>query len=833
MAKQLPVDKPLTIAAALAGAAGLGLGVATGSAPLMVFAGSSLGGIFSNLATDACKAASDHFKLVAAGPGAPAQNHDLTLLAAKSIAAIVEDARNSWDRSRGGHGFLKAAARITPEQFKDSLSDPTFASINTKQLTEFLGLPDGGLGEEAATESIWYKLIVHTLKAANPEGDLATLHGTNTRGLVFAARRLWERFPAQFNGELRNDSKHGGRAWVAFQSRMLRRVVDNTEAMRADWERHKSEWQVFASRIELVLSGIADGGVVAVLDPGDPVVVELHQTRNLVGSLYSIMRVVEDDVRETKHDVREIKESLAVLVATERAAKGTGVVATRTADQTATLESGLRSRDPAIRRVALLANRELSKARVAHELAKTQHADRPSDDARTRAQDVFLDVMFEGDMLRAEGRPEDALPQYARACELEPDDTLAAVALVEANTDYMYWRGPELPRPSTESLDAAMTWRDQAQRSLELLVEAVFHKDHDTGSPTLLPAAWALARFAFESYVHLGDRVPHYSQYKDKSRKALERAEKGSPDHPITLRLLGRHWWRLEGDPERANQYFARAVEQEPGTVGARLYYALSLVEQGRDREATELFEASLDIDPDDPNVLGAYGDFLARDPATEAQAERMWRHAVSVWPEHRAAWYSLIRFLSTKPGRVEDSEAVFVSAIKARPGDVSLLEAYSDSLAAAPGREDEAHEVNLRIRDLRPTSTDTLIRLMLGALACGKVTGDATAAGLHLYNDGVKKQERLLMLGGAWIGVLYGASETHPEALRAIKQIVQHASTPPEFPYLNNPACLRQVKAAGHPYSEWLEPLALVLAGGQTADTLTEWEAWSSLPVS
>lgn len=298
MAKQLLVDKPLTLAAALCGAAGLGLGVATGSAPLMVFAGSALGGVFSNLATDACKAASDHFKLVMAGPGAPAQNHDLALLAGKSIAAIVEDARNSWKGSPGGHGFLKAAARLTPEQFKDSLSHPQFASISTQQLIEFLGLPEGGLGEQAATESIWYKLLVHTLKVANPNRDLVALHGTDTRGLVFAARRLWERFPAQFNGELRNDPKYGGRAWVAFQSRMLRRVVEITDTMQEDWKRHQAEWQLFVDRVQKTLSQISEGPVVATLDSGDKIAIEIHQTRNLAGSLYSRIKGVEDSVRE-------------------------------------------------------------------------------------------------------------------------------------------------------------------------------------------------------------------------------------------------------------------------------------------------------------------------------------------------------------------------------------------------------------------------------------------------------------------------------------------------------------------------------------------------------
>lgn len=52
------------------------------------------------------------------------------------------------------------------------------------------------------------------------------------RGLAFTARRLWGRFPAQFNGELRRDPNHGSRALVAVQMLLANRTRE--EVARLD-----------------------------------------------------------------------------------------------------------------------------------------------------------------------------------------------------------------------------------------------------------------------------------------------------------------------------------------------------------------------------------------------------------------------------------------------------------------------------------------------------------------------------------------------------------------------------------------------------------------------
>jgi hypothetical protein len=296
MGAPLPVDKSLTIAAAICGAAGLGIGIATGSAPLMIFAGTTLGNVFANLATDACKAASDHYKLIAAGPGAPAQNHDLALLAAKAIAAVVEESMKDFERDRAGFGFLQSAAAIKPDVYKKVLALPEFRDVGTDQLVQFLGLPEGGITAQAANDSIWYALLVEALKQSNPRGDLAALAGPSTQGVSFAAHRLWERFPAQFNGELRDDPKYGGRAWVAFQSTMMKRSVEAAEATRAELKSHRQEWRTFADRVNAVLNGILAGEVIVRLAADDPVVIELRQTRNLVGSIYARLELLTDGV---------------------------------------------------------------------------------------------------------------------------------------------------------------------------------------------------------------------------------------------------------------------------------------------------------------------------------------------------------------------------------------------------------------------------------------------------------------------------------------------------------------------------------------------------------
>lgn len=270
-----------TLSAALFGAAGFGASVASGApAPFAAFAGGVLGGALANIASDGCKMAGEQFRLFN-DPDAPSRNHDLANLAGHAIRLIVRSAAREFGRKRPGSSEIRAAAGIDASVYADLLGREEFAEISIEALSEFIGRPHGGLQDRAVRQSIWFALLAKALR--DTDGDASQdFEGERARGLLFAAQRLWENFPAQFNGLLRDDPKANGRAWIAFQNRMLRRMVDIAEAMHGDVREHRAEWRAFADDMERMV-----GDLESRLAEDAPLHKDVRRTKNLAGSTYS------------------------------------------------------------------------------------------------------------------------------------------------------------------------------------------------------------------------------------------------------------------------------------------------------------------------------------------------------------------------------------------------------------------------------------------------------------------------------------------------------------------------------------------------------------------
>lgn len=227
------VSRDLVYSALLAGA---GLAAAAAGGPLWGIVGLLAGGAAGNEFHEAIKGARDWYAEWTSGPDGVARNFDITALAARAILGIASKAAEDFKGDRHGRGMARAIADLGTEHWESALRSPGFETLGDKQLVQLTGLHHGGINDQTATRSVWAELIKAALLAANAKASVITLTPKQVDGLSFTARRLWERFAVQFNGELRSDPKNGGRALVAVQlllaNRSREEVARIDEAVR-------------------------------------------------------------------------------------------------------------------------------------------------------------------------------------------------------------------------------------------------------------------------------------------------------------------------------------------------------------------------------------------------------------------------------------------------------------------------------------------------------------------------------------------------------------------------------------------------------------------------
>lgn len=233
MADSSPVRRDLMCAILLAGAGFVATAV---GGPALGVVGILAAGAAGNLFHDAIKGTRDWYAEWTIGPEGAARNFDITALAARAIRGIAEKAATDFTGHAHGRTMARTIADLTVEHWEAALRSPGFESLGDEQLLQLTGMPNGGIDAHSATGSVWADLIKAALLAAGPDAKIDTLTEEQIKGLVFVAVRLWERFPAQFNGELRNDPKHGGRALVAvtllLANRTREEVAKVDEAVR-------------------------------------------------------------------------------------------------------------------------------------------------------------------------------------------------------------------------------------------------------------------------------------------------------------------------------------------------------------------------------------------------------------------------------------------------------------------------------------------------------------------------------------------------------------------------------------------------------------------------
>ncbi|HLY62538.1 MAG TPA: hypothetical protein VKV95_17490 [Terriglobia bacterium] len=526
--------------------------------------------------------------------------------------------------------------------------------------------------------------------------------------------------------------------------------------------------------------------------------------------------LVLNAIPESPSSREEDRRILLRILAEVSAGQAAGIEPSQSVQERHTIKEAITSRNPERRRAAYLACGNTYMARATHELEKELRLISPALDHFQQAADEFADTLFEGDLLNAEGKVEEAIQYYEKAHELKPSDGFGTVALANALMD----------RAMTPRSDGS-DWKpgkDQWVASVdrvENILLPFLEAGNTPSNPAYLPALWAHAHLWYHS---AEARIPNAVET---STNSLLRADLASPNHPVTLRLLGRNFYRFTREPDCAEPYFRRAIDADPGDIRQKFYYGLYLTDRpNRDADAAASFEQCLDINPDDPHVLEAFAFLLSKRPSNVARAELMWKHALRVSPNHALGWERYGRFLTSLPDGMARAEDIYRKGLANRANDAKLWAAYAILLERQPGRESDAIAAYDKALALAPASVEAKVRAVMHKIVAGTFA-NPEQVGMWILNEGITSNNPQLLVAGAWLGVLYATSEEQLRALTLLKSLCEHFGE--SMGFIRQPRSTAQSVAAGNQFGAWLDPLSKVISGELPLSSLDVWEAWTT----
>lgn len=544
----------------------------------------------------------------------------------------------------------------------------------------------------------------------------------------------------------------------------------------------------------------------------------LARTETKVDDVKADTAAIRDGVAEFATAREESRTQFQQILAFLQAQRAAGITPNPSPQDRHAIEDAITSRDPERRRAAYLARGILNMARATHELVLELRQLRPALDRFQQVNDEFSDAMFEGDLLEFEGNLDEAIAQYERAVALKTSDGFAAVALANALMDRALKQAPD-----GQNWDPGRDeWGDSMGRVGSILLPFL-EAGYIPSNPAFLPAAWSYAQL----WYHIAEAGVTRREAIERSMQGLVTAEQVEPSNPVTLRLLGRNFHKFTNAPsQRAETYFKRAIDADRDDIKQKFYYALFLTESSRDSDAATVFEQCLDMGPDDPHVLEAFAYLLSRDPASQAQAELLWRHALRIWPKHAVGWKRYGRFLASIPGAPSRAEKVFQDGLMNRPNDAGLWCEYAVLLEEQPGREKDAIAAYEKVLVLSPNAVEPNVRLVMNKILAG-VFDQPDTAGLAVVNLGLSRNDTRMIIAGGWLGVLYSSGETQSEALSLLKTLKEDFGKPLEF--LIQSKAINLAKAPGNKFASWLDSLCQVIAGELPLTALDGWDAWEA----
>lgn len=282
---------------------------------------------------------------------------------------------------------------------------------------------------------------------------------------------------------------------------------------------------------------------------------------------------------------------------------------------------------------------------------------------------------------------------------------------------------------------------------------------------------------------------------------------------------------RQRGREAEAVVYFERALEVDPLHEGALREFAKLLSRaRGRAVEAESLYKRCLHVAGEDPDTLRLYASLLARQPGRLGDAEVLCKRAMKADPSNSHLLGLLASILVMDPLRKEEAELACKAALAALPDDPVVLYNYAELLSSDPARDKETFDLYIRAGSAAPDNVMIQTGLHYFVLAAGMVQNPEDS-GKVIAQYGVRDRDPDVVIAGLWLMMLVGKDEELPIALRMLrKHRLDYHGT---FPVDKKTRVIEWAVARNHPYSEWLAPLARVLAGNAAPETLDGWTEW------
>ena len=288
-----------------------------------------------------------------------------------------------------------------------------------------------------------------------------------------------------------------------------------------------------------------------------------------------------------------------------------------------------------------------------------------------------------GDALAQLGRGEEAVAQYRRAAELDPESSHALLGLAR------------LALAGGEAAAAA----SQLERAAEIAPH------HGEVHGLLAQAYRRLGREAE------ADRELLRAAAFDEPRGSPDPFLEAVRDEAVNSRAFSERGQRLArgGRFAEAEAEFRRVLQIRPGNARDHSNLGGALAGQGRLQEAVAAYESALEVDPEDAYALNNLGLALAQQGALEEAASRLER-AAALDPSYIDPLRNL-GLLRSRQGRHDEAIGLFRRALAADPGAV---EVYNDLGTALAGQGELAEAMSLwqEVLEIDPRQLNALYNL-------------------------------------------------------------------------------------------------------------------------
>jgi tetratricopeptide (TPR) repeat protein len=247
-----------------------------------------------------------------------------------------------------------------------------------------------------------------------------------------------------------------------------------------------------------------------------------------------------------------------------------------------------------------------------------------------------------------------AIDDFSKALQFDPAATRIHYPLAQAlhavkrdaeAKEQLALRGDHLPTVKDPLVDELNAMQNSASRYFSRGMKAIQDHEYQAAAATFEKGLEkepgnAAARVSYARALYLTD-------HKAEARQALEQAVALQPENTLGLFLLG-VLSDEAGDAVRAETYYRRVLEHEPGHGGAHFFLANQYWHQGDYTRAAPHYAAAIADDPRNVPARMLYLDSLEKTGAPAAQLKAALEAGVQQSPEQPLFTLQLIELLAT-----------------------------------------------------------------------------------------------------------------------------------------------------------------------------------------